>query len=1188
MEEEYKLIELDNDDETEIRYIYHMSDIHIQNIKKHKEYKQVFEKVYDKIRIKSKEKEKQSLIVLTGDIVHSKTELSPETINMTYHFFHELSQILPVIVIAGNHDCIVSNPNRLDALTPIISNSIGINNLHYLKTTGLYKYHNIIFGLTDIYTDTPLLSENITTEIFKEIKQKNKYKIALYHGPIRESKTDTGYEMKSVRFRAKDFRGYDYAFFGDIHKFQYLNKDKTMAYAGSLIQQSYGESLENHGILKWDLFKKTSKLIQIPNNYGYCIINVKKGKVINKNIYEIIPKNPKITLKLQDTSENQFQKIKENLEKKYNVIEIIKENKLSSTNNLLNSKDKILAEFDHKQFVKSYIKKKSPNKSMSKKIYKLHEHIYEKILNGNDNLYTSIGGKYWKILELKFSNIFSYGKNNIIDFRKYEQNQIIGIVAPNHYGKSAILDIILYCLFEKSSRGGATNIMNKNENKMECSLLFSISEREYLIERTAIRSKNDLRMTLEVNFSKTTKKKEQKFLNGYKKNDTNQNIINLIGTYDDYLTSYICTQEQEQHGNFMNKTNKQKKEYLYEILKLNIFDECFVFTKNKLQSYNNTLKNLEKEINNIPIKSVNNDINDLKEKMNIMKREKNHINELLKLIEISLNTFKIPTITKYNELSNYNLQTEKNIIDTIKLLKDKTNNTTEEITDKISKYQNIIKELKNNDFDRSLNILNDKLECLYPQIINIPTNNKITDIDTLNNEREILKINIDEINNALLKFKSKIKLSKNNSDKQIDQKQHDMLIRELQIKKLFAKHIKKTIKYLEKCDNNVTFVRELQIEWIDNYKKWKEDTKKVLNKEIYDLSDIMNKIELLETKKETHDNKLKIIDNQLNILQNYKKHIKTNEKIQKYINETKEEIKQIQIKKKGSKHKIKILKTKIEENKNLLSNNQKYQNHIKLLKEYNIIFDDYSIKKEKYQKIIKEKDDLNIKLNDTINRINNIKLNILNKQNIINGYDKLTKQQLTIEKKKKIYESYYQMINTNGIPYEILKTVLPCIESEVNQILHNMINFNIKFLFHNETDNKNNKIKQNKTTLNAIDIHLHYHNQKSYSANLASGFEKFIIGLAIRMVLCKISKSAKPNFFIIDEGWSCFDNENLSNVDTIMMYIKNQFEHVIIISHLEELKGQAKYIINIDKQQNHSYVNNTNINKINNMKIIEV
>ena len=690
----YPLIKLIDDNITEIRYVYHISDIHIRNLDRHDEYELVFNRTFQKIISECKNKENKSIIIITGDIMHTKTILSPDANDMAYHFFRNLSQILPVIVIAGNHDCLTSNIDRLDALTPIINNGIGLDKVFYLKRTGFYQYHNIIFGLTDVYADSPLLSEYITSNMYKKVKQKNKYNIALYHGPVSGSKTDLGYEIKSEIFRGKDFRKYDYGFLGDIHKHQYLNDAKTIAYSGSLIQQSHGESLDKHGILKWDLQTGDSDLIEIPNDYGYCKINVLNGKMID----EIVPKKPRIRFILENTTQHQFQELEKEIKEKYGKCEITKENKIMPLSKLSNKTKKLLlAGNDHNEFVKKYFDKYSPHGVNPIVVYDRHKKIYNKITKDHE-LDGNIGGQYWKIHKLKFSNVFSYGKNNIVNFDNYKKNQIIGIVAPNHYGKSAILDIILYCLFVKSSRGNAADIMNRNENKMECSLLFSITGQKYLIERTATRSKNNARITSSVNFMKIDDDKK-KSLNGASITETNKNIIKLIGNYDDYLTSYICTQEKD--GNFINKTNLKKKEYLYEILKLNVFDKCFNYANIKQKSYKIELETLEKEKNRIPIDNIKNETDKLKEKITNLKLEKNKTQKLFNIIDITLKTIKIPVLVKYYGLSIYQLDTMDDITNTINNLTKKFNETDfDQISNKISIYQQSLDDLKKeNSFD---------------------------------------------------------------------------------------------------------------------------------------------------------------------------------------------------------------------------------------------------------------------------------------------------------------------------------------------------------------------------------------------------------------------------------------------------------------------------------------------------------
>ena len=121
--------------------IYHIADVHVRNVKRHDEYQQVFKKLYTYIK---KTKTKDSLIYVAGDIVHAKTDMSPELVHVVSDFFQNLADIAPTIVICGNHDCNLNNANRLDAISPIVK---ALNhNYITLKTTGYIVY--LMYTLT--------------------------------------------------------------------------------------------------------------------------------------------------------------------------------------------------------------------------------------------------------------------------------------------------------------------------------------------------------------------------------------------------------------------------------------------------------------------------------------------------------------------------------------------------------------------------------------------------------------------------------------------------------------------------------------------------------------------------------------------------------------------------------------------------------------------------------------------------------------------------------------------------------------------------------------------------------------------------------------------------------------------------------------------------------------------------------
>jgi DNA repair exonuclease SbcCD nuclease subunit len=113
--------------------IAHISDTHIRNLKYHYEYKMAFDDLYKKlIRMKP------DCIVHTGDIAHTKTQLSPEFFQMCTNFLKNLGDIAPTYVILGNHDGNLKNDSREDAISPVVE-ALAHPDIHLLKDSGETK-----------------------------------------------------------------------------------------------------------------------------------------------------------------------------------------------------------------------------------------------------------------------------------------------------------------------------------------------------------------------------------------------------------------------------------------------------------------------------------------------------------------------------------------------------------------------------------------------------------------------------------------------------------------------------------------------------------------------------------------------------------------------------------------------------------------------------------------------------------------------------------------------------------------------------------------------------------------------------------------------------------------------------------------------------------------------------------------
>ena len=1272
---------------------------------------------------------KTSLIVLTGDIMHTKTELSPEAIYIAYHFFAELHSIAPVILIPGNHDCNLSNKSRLDALSPIVEDIGRLQNLFYLKKSGIYQYYNIIFGVTSIFDDRLVSADYISSEVWKGIAQKNKYKIALYHGPVHGAKTDVGYRMNNEQLLSEDFEGYNYVMLGDIHKFQYMDENQTIAYAGSLIQQSYGESLNGHGILKWDLLDGESELFEIRNDYGYCTVNIIDGEMTECKI----PRKPRIRFILENTNQVQYQKILASIEKEYQVCEIVKDSSNFKTrlhNNSSKQKKfnkEVTAYTTQESIIKEYLTKKNLEKDKIKTIIALHKKIYQKILEEKkdqvaDIMHNATQNQKWKLLELKFTNTMSYGKDNVIDFRGYDPNKIIGIVAPNHYGKSAILDIILFCLFDKISRGDRTDILNTNENKMHCSLLLEIGCQKYLIERIGQRNKNSVK--IDVNFYLITKgkngKETKKELNGTSRTETNKKIIDLIGDYNDYLTTCFCLQQQGKETNFIDMKQPQKKEYLNEILKLNVFKDCYDMAKDKLKALTAQLKILEQGVANKSLAELKDNVKKITLEIKKLTAQKTHMTvSLMENLDYILNGLSQTTLIKYNELSEYDLKTDESILLAINTIKSKLAKISsinyDSINLSITQWRNELVTLEDPNYLSTTGKSNDvvtirsEIDILLKKIINIPKkinkndlnileeetitaknrikiidqlisdvnhNNLSDQIDRITVLKEMIahlrqelkpttpdaKKNMIELTDKLANNEKLIKSLFNddkvfNSKKILSATEITQLTKVIDIKKNFLASIQEITKELATYEigcsnkndlviNNTHLLIDKLVEknhkWITNADKHISDSKEDfidvptilktsvdLNKQMIDASinmftiDDNNKIlkkikeceseldtlvEFRNTKKEIDNlvqektilnEKISFSETKIKELKEWSNHQKSNNDIKKEIDSLQKIIDDETALQNERTNKIKDIKKKIVDNENIIADHKKeiiekkkLSTHLRLLEEYYLIYTDWCQKNTFYKKWLNVKKEFD-------NDLNILSQDIEKKQIELAIYKKDVIQYLECVKAfddKSIdinnYQLYVQVMNYNGLPYEMLKTYLPLIESDVNQILHSMVNFDIEFMFYNEEEDDDDskeakQAKQSKqsirnrekdlaTKIGCVNVNICYQGMKPHNVRLASGFERFIIGLAIRMTLCQISLTAKPNFLIIDEGWSCLDTENRGNLTPIMNYIKMQYEHVIIISHLEELKNQADYVINIEKNQGYSFISSGN------------
>ena len=568
-----------------VEKIYHLADLHIRNLKRHKEYRLVFEKFLENVKNDDIE---NSIIYLAGDIAHAKTEMSPELVMEISWFLTECSKLKHTFLITGNHDCNLNNDYRLDVLTPIVEN-LNNDRIHYLRDTGTYNFGNITFVVYSI------LDKKENWPKAELVDGENK--ICLFHGPVNKAQTDVGYTVSSNSFTVEMFDGFDMVMLGDIHKRQTFGKGyEHVAYAGSMIQQNHGELLENHGYLVWDVKSRTFEEFHIHNDYGYLTVDVVEGEIpqwVYDEVDTKLPKYPRLRLRFTRTEPSDTKRCVTELKKLFKVSEVtvtrtdtigqLKTNQNVNKNIVGNVKDETF----QNQLIRDYLERQ----------FLLDGDELDKIGEINKEINSQVDDTkvaenvLWVPKTFEFSNMFSYGEGNKIRFDNAKG--IIGIFAPNASGKSSLFDALSFCIFDKSSRTFlAKNIMNNRKDWFKCKFHFQINDVDYYIERRAKTVSKGKSVKVDVDFWSESGGVVTS-LNGEQRRDTNHMIQQYLGSYDDFVLTALSLQGN--NALFIDKSQTERKEILSQFIGVDIFDKLYQKASEEFKDTTTLIKKFKRD-----------------------------------------------------------------------------------------------------------------------------------------------------------------------------------------------------------------------------------------------------------------------------------------------------------------------------------------------------------------------------------------------------------------------------------------------------------------------------------------------------------------------------------------------------------------------------------------------------------------
>tara|TARA_R100000951_G_scaffold87357_1_gene75091 strand:- start:1804 stop:4911 length:3108 start_codon:yes stop_codon:yes gene_type:complete len=564
----------------------HISDTHIKNLKYHYEYKIVFDKLYEELR-----QNDIDYIIHTGDIAHTKTQISPEFVEMCSEFFKNLAEIAPTYIILGNHDGNLKNSSRQDALSPIVR-ALNLSNLHLLKDSGeVHLSNNYVLNVLSVFD-----RDNWT-----QPTDYNKINIALYHGSISNCKTDTNWTMSSGEDEISIFEEFDFAMLGDIHKRQQMDKEGRIWYAGSTVQQNHGET-DDKGFMIWHIEDKNVfrvEHIEIRNPKPFFTINLTAKGRMPKNLE--VPNNARLRLVSNNNLPLQSMRKAIDIAKhKFKPESISFLNRAAGERGSVNEiEDKFKTENlrdikVQEKLISEYLEEYEADDNTIQSVYDLNKK-YNQIIEASEDVSRNVN---WKLKTFKWNNLFNYGEDNNINFNKL--SGIIGIFGKNFSGKSSVIDAALYTMYNTTSKNERKNLNIINQN-MQCGsgyIEIEVGTDLYKIERTSekyikkLKGEETLEAKTDLNFEKTDLITGMTTsLNGTTRNQTDANIRKHFGTVDDFSMSSLASQ----HGafSFIDEGSTKRKEIIAKFLDLVVFEKKFKAAKEDFVGYKALIKKNE-------------------------------------------------------------------------------------------------------------------------------------------------------------------------------------------------------------------------------------------------------------------------------------------------------------------------------------------------------------------------------------------------------------------------------------------------------------------------------------------------------------------------------------------------------------------------------------------------------------------
>lgn len=728
--------------------------------------------------------------------------------------------------------------------------------------------------------------------------------------------------------------------------------------------------------------------------------------------------------------------------------------------------------------------------------------------------------------KLKIQNFTSYTSPPELDFSQFKLAAISGL---NGAGKSSLLDAITWCVWGTSRAGDSSDpLVHSGEDQMSVDFSFDLDSHTYTIKR--LRNKKGGGSTSLEFWSNSHNLTEGTI------KATQEKIISALHlNFETFTNSAFLRQGHADE--FTTKGATDRKRILADILGLSHYDELEEKAKERVKGIQTKLTLMDYQI--LEIEAELSQKEEREQSLSKIEEEGRTTQKILKDKEVQIKA-----------IEEKRSQVEKRI-EALKESAERFSALKKELTD--LKTQISLKEVALKEYQQILD-RKKEIEENYQRLQKLEENKKTLEVKRsallkVKDELVVIEKNLTERENKRTEAISKVELQIKELQTQIkDQEEH---IKSLQEKKDTCPTCGQSIK----LETNKEILSKSEKIITDNSQKieeLEETIKKYLSVVLPEEAQVKTKgaevKSLEEETKEWGD-----INSQISSISHYSDEYLKLSQAQVGVKTHTEAISDLE----------KIATTKEKD----LKESEKFEEDLETFLE-----EQRQIERE-LQGELSVKEELAEKVLELRGRYGEAKQLVSRTTQLEELLKDKSSEKVKLTSDKEIFEELSLAFGKKGIQAMIIEQAIPEIEEEANRLLEKLTEGRMKVSFETQRETKTKTTigeegKKERGVVETLDIIISDEmGERPYE--MYSGGEAFRVNFAIRLAISKMLShraGAKLQFLIIDEGFGTQDAAGRARLVEIIDAIKDDFEKILIITHLEELKEEFPTRIEVSKE----------------------